>query len=215
MPHKFIAKVCPSCNQPFQALASEVKRGYGTFCSRDCRYVSQRGGSFEENFWPKVNKDGPIPAHRPELGQCWVWTASTTGRIGSEYGWLKRPGGHGVRAHRASWEIHFGPVPDGVFVLHSCDNRLCVRPGHLFLGSQVDNMRDMAAKGRQIFQVHPEQGPHGERARTAKLTERDVLEIRHSCVVGGRTYSELAQRFQVTNSTIGQIVRRHTWKHIP
>jgi len=79
---------------------------------------------------------------------CWEWTGV---RSGSGYGRIQTRGrskGAFVRAHRLSWEMHCGPIPDGFMVLHSCDNRGCVNPDHLFLGTQSDNMRDMSAKGR-------------------------------------------------------------------
>ncbi|MGW2169160.1 HNH endonuclease signature motif containing protein [Streptomyces sp. NPDC001705] len=90
-----------------------------------------------ELFWPKVQwtRDG-----------CWEWGAS---RHRNGYGQFHLPGKRHALAHRASWLLLFGPIPDGLHVLHRCDNRPCVRPDHLFLGTRVDNMQDMAAKGRR------------------------------------------------------------------
>ena len=89
-----------------------------------------------ERFWSKVVKidDG-----------CWLWTAAL---LLDGYGqiWL---GQTMERAHRLSWIIHFGPIPEGLCVLHTCDNPPCVRPGHLFLGTQLDNVRDAIRKGRR------------------------------------------------------------------
>lgn len=76
---------------------------------------------------------------------CWLWTGATH-RNG--YGSFKLRGGRQVRAHRFSWELARGPVPDGLSVLHRCDNRRCVRPEHLFVGTQRENLSDMVAKGR-------------------------------------------------------------------
>ena len=95
-----------------------------------------------DRFWSKVNKEGPIPKHCPELGPCWVWTGNVDAH---GYGGL----GHHERAHRVAWTIAFGPIPQGKSVLHHCDNPPCVRAdGHLFLGTQVVNLADMQAKGR-------------------------------------------------------------------
>lgn len=92
----------------------------------------------EERFWEKVEK----------LTDCWVWTAGTDdkgyGRILNK---RKEHGGE-TRAHRLSWILHNGPIPTGLYVLHKCDNPPCVRPDHLFLGTNLDNMRDMKEKGR-------------------------------------------------------------------
>lgn len=91
-----------------------------------------------KRFWPKVEK----------TEHCWTWSGAKNRR---GYGWLhngSRTTRKPMRAHRASWEIHFGKIPDGLWVLHRCDNPPCVRPDHLFLGTRTDNMRDCAAKGR-------------------------------------------------------------------
>lgn len=92
--------------------------------------------TFATRFWAKVvQSEG-----------CWRWTGSKT----SGYGELqrgRRVEGR-VRAHRASWELHFGAIPDGLLVCHKCDNPECTNPAHLFLGTHKENMRDMAAKAR-------------------------------------------------------------------
>lgn len=99
--------------------------------------------STEEKFWSRVDKRGP--------DECWPWTG---GRNTDGYGKApratgSRPIGRGyTAAHRVSWAIHFGPVPDGLWVLHHCDNPPCVNPAHLWLGTNLDNIRDRDAKGR-------------------------------------------------------------------
>lgn len=107
--------------------------------SRSCRACADKAAkpSLEDRFWPRVQKtDG-----------CWLWTGPKN-QFG--YGHMNSGRYHGnVRSsHRVSWLIHFGPIPPGLFVLHRCDNPPCVRPDHLFLGTQSDNLADMRAKGR-------------------------------------------------------------------
>lgn len=122
------------------------------------------------------------------------------------------PGGYGriglggrgegvVYAHRASWLLFKGEIPEGVCVLHKCDTPQCVNPEHLFLGTIQDNNRDMVEKGRHA---------HCETSGTAKLSLADVAcirQLRHD----GRTLTEIADLFAVTESNVGYIVRRDTW----
>lgn len=105
------------------------------------------------------------------------------------------------RAHRYAWELANGPIPDGLQVLHECDNRRCVNPAHLFLGTNDDNMQDMAKKRR---------ARHGESHPKTSLTAADVRAIRGS----SETNEVLAQRHGVCNATISNIRNRVTWKHL-
>lgn len=157
-----------------------------------------------ERFWEKVNKDGPAPVHRPELGACWIWTASVNPRTG--YGWISV--GKSMRqSHRISWEFTNGPIPDGQCVLHRCDNSSCVNPAHLFLGTQIDNIADMVAKGRQ-------RSRQGEKVNTAKLTAEKVQEIRERFANGETNRASLAREYGVSDVMISYIILRKSWKHI-
>ena len=156
--------------------------------------------TLEHRFWKKVIKNGPLPASCPERGNCWTWTGATLpwgyGKIGEQ--------GKTPSAHRTSWEIHFGPVPDGMFVLHYCDNPPCTNPAHLFLGSNGDNRHDSVAKHRHAY---------GSRFPQSKLTPELVRTIR-------RLYSasalqrDLALLMGVTQTTISSVVTRRSWKHV-
>jgi hypothetical protein len=104
----------------------------------------------EERFWAKVDKNGPIPQHRPELGQCWPWTAAA-----SELGYGSfNFNGRVIPSHRAAWQIVVGEIPDGLEVCHHCDYPPCVRAdpdplvSHLFLGTHWQNLKDSRDKGR-------------------------------------------------------------------
>jgi len=118
---------------PFQA-------GTRQFCGVACHDLYRKGkplhGDLRLRFEAKIDK----------TGECWTWTAhqNSTG-YGRFYDTAR---GRLVLAHRLSWELHRGPVPKGLCVCHHCDNRLCVRPDHLFLGTYSDNMKDMMRKGR-------------------------------------------------------------------
>lgn len=106
-----------------------------------------------------------------------------------------------VRAHREAWEKANGPIPEGLFVLHKCDNRACREITHLFLGTHQDNMDDCVAKGRIA---------RGETTRHFKLLEKDVREIRSSELSG----LELAEKFGVAPSVISRVRTFKTWRHV-
>jgi hypothetical protein len=198
-----VERPCVICSTSFMVRAAKKQECCGTRCA--LRLVQNRKRTpLNVRFWLKVSKDGPVPAHRPELGPCWPWT----GRTGSHgYGLIRRGEGDyaNLEAHRASWELHRGQIMDGLWVLHHCDNRPCVRPDHLFLGTSPDNHADMVSKGRQA---------RGEKTNTARLTESQVLEIRQRRASGERQ-TDLAREFSVSVNTIGNIFRRETWAHLP
>lgn len=154
-----------------------------------------RNAPFEERFWSQVNK----------TDTCWLWTGTVN--MGG-YGRLMRAVGEKPRlilAHRASYELHVGPIPVDRYVLHKCDTPACVRPDHLWLGTYKDNRADAAAKGRL---------PRGERANNAKLTEAQVLEIWHTYKPYKVTAKAFAERFGVNRNAIRDIMNGRCWKHL-
>lgn len=152
----------------------------------------------EDRFWEKVQK----------TESCWFWIGALYtngyGHIGS--------GGAGQKnllAHRVSWVFAYGQIPDRLCVLHRCDVRRCVRPDHLFLGTKLDNTRDMDAKGRRVITPHlADTNGH------ASLTNDQVLDIRRRYTAGGVTQWMLAREFGVWQGTISAIVRRAFWKSL-
>ncbi len=152
-------RVCQRCDATFDVKISELNRGGGKFCSRDC-YEGRPLKSLEERFWEKIDKNGPLPEHCPELGNCWLWTGANNGETSARkwpYGVIgkgrKEEGT--MRTHVLSWQLHNGTIPEGMNVLHRCDATLCCRPDHLMLGTPRDNMQDMIAKGRARFTGRP------------------------------------------------------------
>jgi len=157
-----------------------------------------------ERFWEKVDKNGPVPVHRPDLGPCWIWTAGINKPRGG-YGMFALRKGVIRRAHRIAWELTYGS-PGDLWVLHHCDNPPCVRPAHLFLGTPKDNAGDMEAKGRGNH-------PRGSARSQARLSEADVLAIREARRQGA-VGAELARRYGVHRSTVYHICQGDYWKHV-
>lgn len=133
---------------------------------------------------------------------CWEWAGD---RFNNGYGRIKVDG-KAVLAHRYAYELAFGSIPAGVFVLHRCDNPACVRPSHLFLGSHTDNMRDMLSKGRGVF-------PKGSHHGNAKLSESDVTSMRQRHA-GGESCASLGQEFGIGRGTVHRIVTGRAWRHV-
>lgn len=149
-----------------------------------------------ERFWAKVCI-GP-------KDECWEWTAS---RLKNGYGHIG-VGGKTEYAHRLSYKIHKGSVPAGLDVCHSCDNRACVNPDHLWIGTRAENMADCATKGRA-------RGPNykGSEVGTSKLVEMDVVLIK-AALLKGASPSDLGRKYGVSRSAISMIKRGKSWAHI-
>jgi hypothetical protein len=201
-----IDRPCEFCGTPFRAKQSEIDKGGARFCSRACvgAQASAAAGEIDDRFWARVNKNGSTPAHRSELGACWVWVGAHD-RDG--YGMFNPRGGTSEqRAHRWSWLLNVGSIPDGDHVLHRCDNPPCIRPEHLFTGTELDNARDKVAKDRHAY---------GEHNANAKLTADNVVEMRRRYAEGGVSYRELAEEYGLQWwSSAKNIIRRRSWKHV-
>lgn len=123
-------------------------------------------------------------------------------------------------AHRVSWLILKGEIPDGMMVLHECDNRRCVNPTHLRLGTQQDNVNDMvrrdrhSAGDRHYARRSPELVVRGEAHGNSKLTEDSVREIRRTFVIGESSYTQYAKQYGVTKSTISNVVSGKIWRSV-
>lgn len=149
--------------------------------------------SVECKFWSLVEKsDG-----------CWNWNGnfSTWG-----YGRLWAQG-ISMPVHRLSYFLENGTIPEGLLVCHRCDNKKCVRPSHLFLGTHNDNSDDKIKKGRAVYAKGEQKGNH-------KLTNLKVVEMRQLYSFGGITQREIAKLFKVSKSTSGTVLKGTSWKHV-
>jgi hypothetical protein len=190
--------ICERCGTPFRMKPAKLKQGRGKYCSRTCSVpalAEARTRDLAERFREKVRK-------APD-GGCWEWTGSKDvngyGRI-----MVKRDDGQyiPILAHRLSWKLSRGPIPEGQGVLHYCDTPACVRPDHLFLGDARANAQDAASKDRTTF---------GERNPMAKLTEEQAIEIARRCQAGENQY-RIASDYGVCQAVVSKIVRGESWR---
>ncbi len=133
---------------------------------------------------------------------CWKWRGV---KYRSGYGTFYLCRGEKYFAHRASYEFANGTIPNGLYVLHKCDNPECVKPSHLFLGTSAENTADMIAKGRHRYTPHL-----GEKNGQAVLTEKQVKQIRKAT----NSRRELASKYGVSPRTIKAVISRQNWKHV-
>lgn len=205
--HKRISKHCIICETEFIPDISYKKK---MFCSVEC-YGKSMAGTTKPSFWETASKEEQLErlknsydkyVVRNEEG-CWGWKGCPS----KEYGSLQYGGKYKtVGAHQASWILNFGDIPKGMFICHHCDNPICSRPDHLFLGTPTDNVHDMHRKGRN-------KTLKGERAFNAVLTEDDVKEILKELKEGFKIY-HLSKKYHVSPGTIHCIKENKTWKHI-
>jgi len=187
--------------------------------------------TIKERFAEKIIKDAFVSSPHVKT-PCWIWHGCRIKGYGS-----MKVDGKNVPAHRQSWILKNGKIPDGFLICHHCDNPPCVNPRHLFIGDNFSNMRDMSEKGRAMsgdrsyakrfperlkrginhpFVIDPSLAARGEDAGQAKLTEIQVREIRKVYRFGkwGFGAHVLAKRYGVTKGTILAVLKFKTWKHI-
>lgn len=164
------------------------------------KYGSPYGGKrnhacLEQRFWRMIKK----------TEDCWLWIG---GKKPNGYGQISE-GGKGSKtllAHRVSYKIHHGELPEGLVVMHSCDNPSCVNPSHLSVGTYKDNTQDMIAKGRKRTVA-----PLGSENGKAILSERDVLYIREN---QGKSHAQLGREMGVSPNCVRGVRTGRTWSHV-
>lgn len=195
------SKACEQCGEEFSRpkLITNATWASRRYCSTGCSHDARRE-PLAIRLWRRVDK----------TSGCWLWL----GYIDKGNGYGQISSGEGKRlitTHRAAWLVTHGEIPEGMFVCHTCDNRPCVNPDHLFLGTAKDNSADCKAKGRNRW-------VQGEASTNAKLTDAQVREIRarhlprvHPARETGGSVSELSTEFGVSKTYIGALVNRN-WR---
>ena len=201
-----IKKICYYCKKLFEVRISSNRR----FCSRACSDSSRVGKHNSEAFWKRVNFNGPIKEHCKERGPCWEQ--------------LSRTDNNQHRApSRLAWEIVNGLIPEGLWVLHHCDNKLCVKAtnnpktSHLYLGTIVENTKDVAL--RIGFKGGAKNSPRGEdRYWNVKLTENQVRFLREQWKLSGLSAGSFAgkhaKEYGIGRTGMANMLVGKRWKHI-
>jgi len=185
--------LCEFCGATVQPRTRTRAR---RFCSTRCMGLAKRQtiANCWGNFWSKVD--------RSDLDGCWPWIGAR-----NNYGYGEfHVDGRRQGSHRVGWILVHGPIPPGHVVCHTCDNPGCNRPDHWFLGTDADNSDDKIHKWRHNY---------GTRNGNAKMTDAIVQNIRRQYAAGSVSQASLAATYGVSQSLIGQIVRRVVWSHVP
>ena len=187
-PVKGIQIACPRCHKSTSQFPSNIKRGR-RFCSHRCGEIASTT-PLPVRFW----------SHATKTESCWNWNGAVYGNGYGKFGFSNTKT---MSAHRVAWMLTYGHIPKRQCVLHRCDNRRCVNPSHLFLGSRRDNTQDALQKNRLAF---------GERIKTSKLTTLQVQEIRSRLDGHYGEYSHLGREYHVSPETVSLIAKNKIWK---
>jgi hypothetical protein len=158
--------------------------------------------SLARRLWAKVDRDGPLILSEV----CWVFTGYVCKQTG--YGKIANRPGPPIGAHVAAYLVNYGSMPDGLQVLHACDNRRCVRPEHLRAGTQKENMRECVERQRQVPSYC-----QGQDVGNASLTNDHVRSVKAALAAGERGRS-LARRFGVSEQVISAIKTGRSWRGV-
>lgn len=178
-----VERSCQKCGATFRVPQSAVDRGRGKYCSRKCAGTG-KAPNRPSDLWDRLDKSG----------DCWIWTGPKYESGHGTMGYCGRYDG----THRLAWRFARGPIPEGMYVCHHCDNPACCNPDHLFLGTPIESVQNAVRRGR-----------HGYR----KLTEEGVKRIRarHE---SGETQTSIANDLGLSLGAVWHVVHRKTWKHV-
>lgn len=191
-PHR-VYKICAFCGEQF--TRPEKKYSDSMWASR--RFCSHRCAGRGKPKWHVSIRDKFFFHVFPEpMSGCWLWDGPQTSRGG--YGQFAFGDRRNIKAHRYSYELHKGPIPDSLFVCHKCDTPACVNPDHLYVGTAADNAADAVSRNRSC---------RGQKNTHAILTEIQVRQIRRSTA----SVAVLVSRYGIAESTVRAVLKRHSW----
>jgi len=211
-----IAVFCSECGSKTMRFPRDFKRHRpeGFFCTPRCQHdfrsknrMGQLGYNYIDGRSTKIKKEKPTIAEIIKSksvsgnGGCINWIGY---KIKSGYGRITISRTQHL-AHRLSWQINIGPIPNGIDVLHKCDNPSCVNHKHLFLGTHKENMKDMKEKNRSCA---------GEKHPKRKLSNKQVLQIRDMYKTGNLTHLDISKKFGIARSGVSRIINKKLWRHI-
>jgi hypothetical protein len=201
-----VDNICDTCNRKFVTRASEKRK----YCRLKC---FKRPESFPNRknrppFWALATEEEKMIRYKKMFEEkvirkegCWGWksfvTSSGYGSLGSRKNL--------VNAHRISWIIHNGSIPDNLWVLHKCNNPICTNPDHLYIGTPKDNTRDMILSGRAVY--------NQQSSKNAKLTLDQAKEIKLLLATTELSQYEIAKKFNVGRGTVQDIKRNKMWRN--
>lgn len=193
-----MSRICcvEGCQKPVNALG---------MCST--HYMQQRrAGLLPIGTRARGTAEERFLRHIEKTDSCWNWTGRLVGKGYGSLG-LGGAGAKGILAHRLSYQMHKGEIPEGMVVMHKCDNPRCVNPDHLDVGTQSQNIKDALSRGRKLMPTHK---VRGDECGASKLTSEQVLSIRASTL----SLNEMAEQYGVSRSAIERVRYRKTWRHI-
>lgn len=195
--NKNAPSTCNYCNKSFLTWQYQLNRGLGKYCSKSC-VTAYRNTLNTQNHKQVFFKNTIIPENKND---CWIYQCGKTHKYGSI-----KSGGIKILAHRFSYELYKGEIPNGMLVCHICDMPKCVNPAHLFIGTPNDNVQDMIQKGRERYRK-------GSECTNAKLTEQIVKDIKNKLAQGIKS-KQLEKEYNLRQSQISRIKTGNRWKHV-